>query len=482
MPVSDRPTDRDLGDLYGAASAAATAIGDASKAVNLARRATELVDDISRPEGDADRERRAQARYRFAVASTLAGDVTTSRRLLEEAVGLVEEAAPSAVKARVLAGLAEIGSRAEAGALAERAIEIARAIGDRGIESRAMRTLGLLMADLGQMADGIDLLRRALALAIHDDDPTVGHQGYNSLSATLDSAGFVEESVEVALAGATSIRRFGGELSFRTFLEDNAAEGMIQLGRYADAAALLDGDLANLPKGRATHLHFTRAHAAVRQGDLTAARYHLEVGRSEAGPSPDTHMVFDVHTIGTEIELWAGHPAAALAIAQDVFDEFVSMGLRVLPIYLAIPAIHAAADIAVRARVAGDRSGALTAAAAARDVLDRHRAWTARVVEPDALASAQIAWRIGLLEAEAARATGEDDPANWESIRPALVSRPAPFLESYVLWRAAEAFAGRGDRASAADPLRTAHEIAVGSVRACSPPASRALVDACGST
>ena len=33
----------------------------------------------------------------------------------------------------------------------------------------------------------------------------------------------------------------------------------------------------------------------------------------------------------------------------------------------------------------------------------------------------------------------------WEAIRPAVAARPAPFLEAYVAWRAAEAWAGRGD-------------------------------------
>jgi len=37
-----------------------------------------------------------------------------------------------------------------------------------------------------------------------------------------------------------------------------------------------------------------------------------------------------------------------------------------------------------------------------------------------------------------------------------------PFLEAYVLWRAAEALAGAGDTADAAEPLRRAHAIARG--------------------
>ena len=67
---------------------------------------------------------------------------------------------------------------------------------------------------------------------------------------------------------------------------------------------------------------------------------------------------------------------------------------------------------------------------------------------------------MALCEAEYARAAGEDDPARWLAVRPALAARPAPFLEAYVLWRAAEAIADRGETGAAAEPLREAHAIA----------------------
>ena len=79
VPPEDRPTDRDLGDLYDAASAAATFVGDGSRAVELAQRAIELVDSApgseQRPRGDG-----ARARERLGFASWLAGDTATSIR------------------------------------------------------------------------------------------------------------------------------------------------------------------------------------------------------------------------------------------------------------------------------------------------------------------------------------------------------------------------------------------------------------------
>ncbi len=464
VPDIDRPPARDLGDLFDAAAAAAILVGDASRAVNLARRALDLVDGAAGSEGDV--ERQARARERFGVASWLAGDTATSIRVLEEAVELLEGTPPSIGRARVLAGLAAnlmlAGRSSESVPFAERAIESARAIRDQGIESRAMSILGVDLATLGNIAGGIDLLRRSLALASPADDPNAIPRAHANLGSVLEMGGFVEEALEVSLAGAESIRRYGSELSFRTFLEVNAAAMLIELGRYPEAAELLERHDARVLPGVSTiHLHVTRAHLAVRTGDLAAARHHLEIARSEASGIADAQFVIDLHTFGTEIALWDGDPATALVIAREGFDRLVEMDDAIILGQLAIPAVHAAADLAVRARAARDPAGTEEALGATRDVIDRYRASTARLPEQDALAAHEIGWRMALCAAELARATGEDDPAKWDAVRSAVAARPAPFLEAYVLWRAAEALAGMGEITAAAEPLRAAHAIGV---------------------
>lgn len=463
VPLGDRPTERDLGDLFDAASAAATLIGDASRAVALARRAVEFVDAAAGSDGDS--ERRAKARERLGSASWLAGDTATSIRLLEEAVALLEGAPPSTVQARVLEGLAHnlmlAGRSSESVPFAERAIESARTIGDQSIESHALNILGVDSATLGNIARGIELLRQSLAIATPGDDPTAIPRAHTNLGSVLEMGGFVEEALEVSLAGAESATRYGSELGFRVFLEVNAAAMLIELGRYPEAVELFDRNLARERPGITTiHLHATLAHLTVRTGDLAAARRHLAIARSEASGLADAQFVIDLHTFGTEIALWEGDPAAALAVAREGFDRLVEMDDAILLGQLAIPAVHAAADLAVRARAARDGAAADDALGAAREVVERYRASTARLTEQDALAAHEIGWRMALCAAEVARAAGDDDPANWTAIRPALAARPAPFLEAYVLWRAAEAHAGKGEIGAAAEPLREAHSIA----------------------
>ncbi len=324
VPEADRPTDRDLGDLYDAASAATTVVGDGPRAVALAERAIELVDEA--PGSERDLERRARARERLGFAAWLAGDTATSIRLLAEAVELFEGTPPSTDQARVLAGLAAnlmlAGRSSESAPFAERAIDHARAVGAPVIEARALNVLGVDRAALGDIAGGIELLRRSVAIATAAGDPTEIPRSHANLSTVLEQGGFVEDALEQALAGLEAIRHFGAELGFEIFLAANAAAMLIELGRYPEAAEVLEPQVPHVLPGVSTfHVHTTLAHLAVRTGDLASARHHLEIAEAAASRVEDAQFVIDLRTFGTEIALWDGDPATALAIAREGFDR-----------------------------------------------------------------------------------------------------------------------------------------------------------------
>ena len=326
-------------------------------------------------------------------------------------------------------------------------------------------------------------MRRSLALIDPAEDATAILRAHTNLGSVLEWGGFVEEALEVSLAGAESIRRYGNEIGLRTFLDVNAAAMLIELGRYPEADALLERNVAGVVAGLSTiHLNVTLAHLAVCTGDLDRARAALETARSEASSIADAQFVIDLHTFGTEIALWDGDFTAALQIAREGFDRLVERDDGVILGQLAIPAMHAAAELALRARAGRDNSGAEEAVAAARDVLARYEAATARLTESDDLAAHEIGWRKALCAAELARAAGEDDPGRWAAIEPALAARPAPFLEAYVRWREAEAHAGMGQTSAAAEPLRRPTRSPRRSARRCSWPGSRASHAASGST
>src|SRR4051794_29889785 len=103
---TDLPAGRDLVGLFDAASASANLVGDASRAVDHARHALDLVDARSPGTSAADREARALARERLGAAVGLAGDTAISIEALEEAVELLAGTEASPTRARILAGLA----------------------------------------------------------------------------------------------------------------------------------------------------------------------------------------------------------------------------------------------------------------------------------------------------------------------------------------------------------------------------------------
>ena len=182
--------------------------------------------------------------------------------------------------------------------------------------------------------------------------------------------------------------------------------------------------------------------------------------KSAASRVEDAQFVIDLRAVGTEIALWDGDPAAALAVAREGFERLGEIDDAVILGQLAIPAVHAAADLAARARSARDVAGIDDAIRAAREVVGQYRTATERLTDLDELGTREIGWRMAICDAELARAVGLDDPARWDAIRPALAARPAPFLEAYVLWRSAEALAARGETRAAAEPLRASSAIA----------------------
>ena len=464
VPARDRPTDRDLADIFDSAASAAIVIGDAARAVSLARKALELVD--AAPDAAAHPERRARAREQLGFASWLAGDTATSIQRLEEAVDLLDGTPASTEQARVLAGLAAnlmlAGQAARSIPFAERAIATAREVGEAGIESRAMNTLGVDRVFLGSIAAGIELLRAALSIAKPIDDPTELPRAYANLGSILEMGGFVEEALEVSLEGAERT----AALWQQPQLPELPAG---QCRGHADRAGAIRRRRRTCSRASCP----TSCRASARSSCTTPGRTWpcgpATLPRPD-GTSRSRSSRRAASTTRSTSSTWPpGGPRSRCGTAirpppwrwpVDGFDRLVDVDDAIILGLLAIPAAHAAADLAVRARAARDEPAAKEAAAAARTVIDRYRTSTERLSEPDELATQQIGWRMDLCEAEYARAAGEDDPARWLAVHPALAARPAPFLEAYVLWRAAEALADRGETGAAAEPLREAHAIA----------------------
>ena len=125
-------------------------------------------------------------------------------------------------------------------------------------------------------------------------------KAFGNFAHVLGIGGLIEEALEASLAGAQRVRRHRDELRYHLFLDSNAAEMLIELGRYAEAADLLAPHLANqFPGVRMLEMHIPMARLALRTGDIGAARRHLEIARSAAR---DLEVV-DVRSTSTSTHL-----------------------------------------------------------------------------------------------------------------------------------------------------------------------------------
>ena len=463
VPAAERPRDRDLGDLFDAASAMVALVGDPSRAVTFAERA---IDEMDRTAGPENLARRATARERLGRAAWLAGDGARSISTLEEAAAMLHDTPPSIEQARVQAGLAAnlmlAGRVTESGPVAEQAIEIARAVGSLEIEAHALSTLGVDRASLGAVQAGIELLERSLEMASAIGDATTIGRAYANLGTVRQMGGDLKGALQTYRAGIEACRRYGNERTYGTYLSINSAGELILLGRHDEAAAVLAETLAAgiLPGIATVHFYTTSAELNVRVGDLATAHVHLGIARHEAARIEDVQFAGDLEGIAAELALEEGDPAAALAAVDRGFER-IGDGIDARVIApLATFGVRAAADAAVAARARHDKA----TATAAVGVADRHAAGyaaaIARLPGADDHAKREIDWVERLLRAELGRASGTDAPEAWAAVRPGLAARPTPYLEAYVLWRQADATpAGNGEETRAA--LRDARRIAL---------------------
>src|SRR4029079_7144472 len=136
--------------------------------------------------------------------------------------------------AQVLATLGQqlmiAGRNPEAIEVCEAAIEVARAIDERGIERHAHNTLGSALSGLGRLDEGQAELAIARDIALEME--SWGHlaRAYANASANVQAFNRYEEALVVALEGAELPRRHGLDLASGAFLRINAATSLYELG------------------------------------------------------------------------------------------------------------------------------------------------------------------------------------------------------------------------------------------------------------
>jgi ATP/maltotriose-dependent transcriptional regulator MalT len=447
---AERPPGVDRADVLTRAAEATAWSGSPERAIELASAGLDLIDEREEPaRAGLLHERRGYYLWWWGRGEDGISDY-------EEAVRLIPAEPPSSDRAFVLAGLGFIlmlmGHGVRSREVCEEALDVARSVGASAAEVRALASLGNVLEALGDRRGGIFHLRQARALAHEVGDPEVLSQTATGLSDALRKDGQLDEAVGVGLQGAEEADRAGVGAAHGAFCALNAAEAAFELGRW-DVVERVTANVCARPGGNVIHsfAHHLQGMLSNARGDLDAAEEHARMQRELLSASAGPELLRYVPELEAEIALSHRRPDDASRAADETYRFAMSLADPLTAARAAAIGARAEADSAELARAR--RDGAAERAAAGRAEAILKRALDRGMDNPALLAT---------IEAEVARAEGRADPDAWVAAARACEARGAAPQEAYARWRYAEAaLAGSEDRASAAEGLRGAREIAV---------------------
>lgn len=433
------------------AVAAALAAGEDERGIGFASAALKQIDPAGEPARAALLlKARAEMRWNLGDAEGIDD--------LREVLRLGPADAPgAAMRAQVLSWLATwlgTSGRPETRAAVEEALQLSRRSGDAEAEAYALIALTDLHADYGALP--LELLEQARTLAgkAHAYDALL--EAVNNESHFLEGAGEHERAVRVARQGIADAQEYGLARRNGPWLAGNLAESLVSLGRWDEAAEVIEYALQLFPApGTRGELLRLAAEVALCRGDLPgAAASAAASGGALARYRYRARYHLPLATLETELHLAQGSPGDALAVAGQALDRFAVLDS---PRYT-WPLLAAGARACAVAARDQDLAGQ------ARRLLDRLRGLAGEMAATGAL---QQAHRL-TFAAEAARAGGaaavagtDPDPRPaWDAAAQAWEHLGQPYDLARALLHAAEAAMDRGDRDDAAKRLARAAALA----------------------
>ena len=424
--------------------------GDLRKGVDLMRIALEHLD----PETELDRE--VALRVRLAGTRYSLGDQAAIADA-ERARSLVADAEPSPVKVRALTEFATMHLRINQRdpdrsiAAAQEATVAARAIGDRFAESHALRELGVALGWAGQIDEGIERLRDALAVAREIGNPTATLGVYLRLYITLldfaqrqDEANALADEVIAWLdAGG---ERWGASAALLTWL----SMGFQRSGEWGRAEETLERCSGYHREGAVQMSYLSlRALQDWMRGRLDEAAATVEALRQTNPPSRYFRMLFPIEAgIRADegrLDAVRAIAEAHLAAEEGPMEESTKAGT----LHILVRAeVDAALDASGSTRTEHLRR-AQKAIDTIRDLIERF--------PPATLAGLQLEIAdtyLLLCESEATRAS-DPQPELWR----ALLDRPwYAYWRLYARCRLGESLLAAQQQDEGLRPLRLARE------------------------
>ncbi|WP_189295872.1 helix-turn-helix transcriptional regulator [Streptomyces albospinus] len=372
---------------------------------------------------------------------------------LGRAQELVRGLPPSSVHAAVLAAVAGWQMLHEPGpgtfTTAERAVELARLVGDEEAELNSRVTLAGLRIDAGEIEEGLADFRTVLDRAVDRGYFAVIGRGHINLAGILEGVGRSREAVEVTEQGVALTTRYGLK-DTTSWVLSNRAESLQSLGRWEEAGRAAADAHRLAQNRRATALAASRlAGLALDGGDLAAAERELAAAQEHYGthdPQPQHALPMARHALRLAARRGRILDARAILV-QSALDAGFAPGLQ-----------RYAWPLLWSATVAESDARGLPSAEPGRvRILTRIRDAAKRLPR---IAPVWDAFGLAV-EAELRRAEGREAPDAWAETVAAFERLERPHELAWACYRWAESLLHGGERATAGLDGRTPREAAV---------------------
>jgi DNA-binding CsgD family transcriptional regulator len=312
------------------------------------------------------------------------------------------------------------------------------------------------LAAVGDLDGAVTAARQALAIACRLRLVDEMQRSYTNGSDALDQAGHIEKSIAMARVGIEAAREIGAERQWGDFLRGEVAGRLMQIGRWSEAQELLDGVVDRSPTG-VTALMAYRYLGLLRaeQGESHAAARALEQAETHMRRSLGAMALGPQATAWITLELWAGRPEAAAAVASACLDRLKDRESLFFTARVYDLAARACGDLAARAP--GNEQVRKEQAARAAQLLERLDQLIGQLTDVPPLVRAS---RAGCA-AEQSRIGHVGDPSLWAEAALRWESCGNRYHAAYAQWRGAEALLGTNtDRAGAIALVQAAYEVA----------------------
>jgi len=430
---------------------------DFPRSVTLAKRALTLIDEATEP-------RRAAWAYGILQRSLwvmLRSD--EAEEALARGLALLADDGPSVARAGLLARQARmlmLQSRyRRAVSVARRAIaeqELLGVPGDYHLdEMGALNALGVSLVATGDIEEGADALRRALALARDRGHLQEVAVAAVNLCESLHRVGRTPEALAVARAAHDEV----ASLPVRqVWLSLEIAQTTFDSGDWEAAEATLAGiDSRRLARGNSElNACLRRAELELGRAERDAARAHLARAAELAANSREPQYLGVLGALQAELATRDGDVEAARAAVDEALDriEFCSDdALRMAMVSAA--GVAAEATAAQQARDLGDGAAVEAALSHVELLIARVRA----CAEDGGLLEQAY---LDHAEADYCRALDTEQSERWAAAAASWEGLGRPYPAAVARWRQAEALVADGDREAAAPVAGAAMETAEG--------------------